>query len=231
MISVVVSTLAVPPLLALLGAADQRRADRPPPHPRRSRSTVAAAAGAALRRPALAAALVAVPLVLLMLPILAFTTGAPGIDELPTSNQARQSAETIDAAVGPGWEAPFILVAATERGPITTKRKLALLARWQRRIAAEPGIRAVIGPGPIAEATTPLRRLGKSLAAGADGPIPPLRAGNRPVGRGLASWAGSGPGCAGPPALSSSCGVGSRRAPRAAGCWPRAPNARPPAPG
>ena len=39
-----------------------------------------------------------------------------------------------------------MLVVATERGPITTRRNLALLSRWQRRIAAEPGVRAVIGP-------------------------------------------------------------------------------------
>jgi RND superfamily putative drug exporter len=164
-ISVAVSNLAVPPLLALLGSrinaggVGRRR-------PVRQRSTVAGAATAALRRPALAALLVAVPLVLLALPTLAFTTGAPGIDELPSSNQARQDAETIDAAVGPGWEAPFILVAATDRGPITTKRDLALLSRWQRRIAATPGVRAVIGPGPIAHAAAPLRRIGRSLTAG-----------------------------------------------------------------
>jgi RND superfamily putative drug exporter len=186
-ISVVVSTLAVPPLLALLGPRinagriGRRRGVGRGPGPRgsasaqggggapRLRGTMAGAATAALRRPALAACLIAVPLVLLMLPVLGFTTGAPGIDELPSSNAARQSAETIDRAVGPGWEAPFILVAATERGPITTKRKLALLARWQQRIAARPGVRAVIGPAPIADAAEPLRHLGQSLT-GADGP-------------------------------------------------------------
>jgi RND superfamily putative drug exporter len=131
---------------------------------------MAGAATAALRRPALAACLIAVPLVLLMLPILGFATGAPGIDQLPPSSQARQSAETIDRAVGPGWGAPFILIAATDSGPITTKRKLALLAGWQRRIVARPGIRAVIGPAPVADAAKPLRDLGQSLA-GADGPI------------------------------------------------------------
>jgi RND superfamily putative drug exporter len=184
-ISVAVSNLAVPPLLALLGPRINagrigRRPRQPAPRLRGSESTdgvggeprngwtVAGAATAALRKPALAACVVAVPLVLLALPTLAFTTGAPGIDELPTSNQARQDAETIDAAVGPGWEAPFILVAVTEQGPITTKRDLALLSRWQRRIAAEPGVRAVIGPGPVANAAATLRRLGKSLTPGAD---------------------------------------------------------------
>ena len=165
-ISVVISTLAVPPLLALLGPRiNAGRIGRP------RRSTVAAAAGAALRRPALAACLVAVPLVLLTFPVLGFTTGAPGIDELPSSNPARESAETIDQAVGPGWEAPFVLVAATDRGPITDRKDLALLSRWQRRISGQPGVRAVIGPGPIARRTEPLGSLGKKLTGeGAEGP-------------------------------------------------------------
>jgi RND superfamily putative drug exporter len=169
-ISVVVSTLAVPPLLALLGPRINAGRVGPPPRPGRS-STVAAAAGAALRNPALAAGLVAVPLILLALPVLGFTTGAPGIDELPSSNDARKSAETIDRAVGPGWEAPFVLVAATDHGPITTREDLATLGRWQRRIGAQPGVRTVIGPGPISRRTAPLRSLGDKLTAdGAEGP-------------------------------------------------------------
>ncbi len=166
-ISVVVSVLAVPPLLALLGGRiNAGRIGR-----RRSRPAVAGAVTGALRNPALAACLVAVPLLLLILPTLAFTTGAPGIDELSPSNPARESAEAIDRAVGPGWEAPFVLVAATERGPITTQQDLGLLARWQRRIAAEPGVRAVIGPAPIARRTLPLRSLGARLASqGPEGP-------------------------------------------------------------
>jgi RND superfamily putative drug exporter len=128
-------------------------------------------AGRALRNPALAACLVAVPLVLLILPVLGFATGAPGVGELPSSNQARADAETIDRAVGPGWEAPFVLVAATGRGPITTSRHLAQLARWQRRIAAEPGVRTVIGPGPVVRRTAPLHTLGSRITRqGGSGP-------------------------------------------------------------
>ena len=163
-ISVTISTLAVPPLLALLGPRINagrigRRGDAAP------RSTVAGAAMAALRKPALAAGLVAVPLVLLILPALGFSTAAPGIDELPPSHPAREGAETIDRAVGSGWEAPFVVVAATERGPITTQQRLQLLSRWQRRIAAQPGVRAVIGPGAIAQRTAPLRARGAELVA------------------------------------------------------------------
>jgi RND superfamily putative drug exporter len=127
-------------------------------------------AQAVLRRPALAIALIAAPLVLLAAPALAFSTGAPGVDELPTGNAARQGAETIDAVVGPGWEAPFVLAVASSSGPITTPHRLALLARWQRRIAAQPGVRAVVGPAPIAQRTRPLRRLGQQLVSKREGP-------------------------------------------------------------
>jgi RND superfamily putative drug exporter len=162
-ISVVISTLAVPPLLALLGPRINALRVGPAPSAGKP-STVAAAAGRALRNPALAACLVAIPLVLLTLPVIGFSTGAPGIDELPSSNPAREDAETIDRAVGPGWEAPFVLVAATERGPITTSRHLHQLARAQRRIGAEPGVRTVIGPAPVVRRTAPLRTLGSRLS-------------------------------------------------------------------
>ena len=163
-LSVLVAVAGLPGLLALLGrrvnaAALGRSAARP------GRSWVATAASKALRRPAVAALLIAIPLILLAAPALALTTAAPGVDELPTSNEARQNAETIEEAVGPGWEAPFVLVAAAPEGPITTPERLRLLSRWQRRIARQPGVRAVIGPGPVAEGTKPLRKLGRTLTA------------------------------------------------------------------
>jgi len=170
LISVVISLFAVPPLLALLG--ERINVGRIGRRGSGGSSRVAALANSALRRPALAACVVAVPLIALALPALGFTTGAPGIDELPSSNGARQSAERIDAAVGPGWEAPFVLVAATGQGPITTHHDLALLSRWQRRIASEPGIRTVIGPAPIARRTAPLRSLGAKLSHEGTGSAP-----------------------------------------------------------
>jgi len=167
-IAVAISILALPPLLALMGP----RVNALPVGRRRSEQaggTVAGAAMAALRRPALAAALVAVPVLLLALPALGLTTAAPGVDELPPGNPARESAEAIDRAVGPGWEAPFVLVAATREGPVTTREHLAQLARLQRRIARLPGVRTVIGPGPLARRAAPLRSLGEKLTSGGTG--------------------------------------------------------------
>lgn len=164
-ISVVIATIALPALLALLGhRLDALTLGRTSAGPSR---TAATAAGA-LRRPALAAALIALPLALLAAPALALNTGTPGVDELATSNPARQSAEAIDAAVGPGWEAPFILIAESPHGPITSPARLRLLAASQRRIARQPGVRAVVGPGMLATRTAPLRSLGAALA-GEDG--------------------------------------------------------------
>ena len=182
-ISVAIAWIALPALLALLGerinmGAIGNRA------PARARSRVAAMADSALRRPAMAAALIAVPLLLLAVPALAFNTGAPGVNELPKSSPARQSAEAIDRAVGPGWEAPFEIVAAAREGPITTQDRLALLVRAQRRIAARPEVRAVIGPAPIQRAVRPLHGLGERLASKwARQPDPSLRPRSRPAPR------------------------------------------------
>ena len=82
---------------------------------RAPRSRVAAAASAALRRPGLRRGPDRDPADPARRSGPRLDHGAPGVDELPTSNQARQNAETIDAAVGAGWEAPFVLVAAAPK--------------------------------------------------------------------------------------------------------------------
>jgi putative drug exporter of the RND superfamily len=177
-ISVAIAWVALPALLAMLGPRidsvrighRRRAADKP--------TAAAAVATAALRRPALAAILISIPLLLLAAPALAVSTGAPGVSELSASNPARRSTEEIDSAVGPGWEAPFILVAEAPHGPITTPRRLALLASWQRQIASEPSVRTVIGPGQIVHDAAPLRRFGQTFTSpGGRGPAGLVRLG------------------------------------------------------
>ncbi|HEX6780976.1 MAG TPA: MMPL family transporter [Solirubrobacterales bacterium] len=161
-ISIVIAWWVLPALLALLGervnalpvgSAGSRRGPR-----------AAALAEVALRRPVRAAALILVPLLLLALPALAFNTAAPGVDELSASSPARKDAETISRVAGPGWAAPFVLVAISPRGPITTRRHFVSLARWQGRVARQPGVDTVIGPAPIARASRSLRGLQRRLA-------------------------------------------------------------------
>jgi RND superfamily putative drug exporter len=164
-IAVLIAWAALPALLMLLGArinAGQIGRSRPGS----SRSRVAIAAAAALRRPALATAVIVVPLLALSAPALAFNTGSPGVDELPPSSPERENSEAITAAVGAGWQAPFILTLASDDGPLTARPRLALLSTTQRRIAALSGVEAVIGPGQIAAAARPLRSLGTELGPG-----------------------------------------------------------------
>jgi RND superfamily putative drug exporter len=120
----------------------------------------------ALRRPLVATILIGVIVLLLALPVLALKTGPPSAQQLPSSSAARQEAELLADAIGPGWEAPFVVVAVSEKGPITEADTLSALARWQRRIAADPGVQAVIGPAQIKKQVEPLQKTGNDLLAG-----------------------------------------------------------------
>jgi RND superfamily putative drug exporter len=120
----------------------------------------------ALAKPLVAALLIGAIVLLLAAPVLALKTGPPSAKQLPPSNLAREEAETIAAAIGPGWDAPFVLVAVSNEGPITERDSLAALTRWQRRIAADPGVQAVIGPAQIKGKVEPLQKTGNDLLAG-----------------------------------------------------------------
>jgi RND superfamily putative drug exporter len=163
-LAVLIAWVALPALLTLLGPGiNAGRIGRSAPG---SGSRVASLASAALRRPALATIAIAVPLLALSVPALAFNTGSPGVDELSSSSGARKDSEAITAAVGAGWQAPFVLTVAARSGPITSRQRLAFLAATQRDIEGLPGVRQVIGPAAIAAAARPLRSLGAELEPG-----------------------------------------------------------------
>ena len=120
----------------------------------------------ALKRPLVAVILIGIIVLVLAGPVLALKTGPPSAQQLPSSNQARQEAELIAEAIGPGWEAPFVVVAVSDRGPITERGTLAALTRWQHKIASDPGVQAVIGPAQIRKQVKPLQKTGNDLLAG-----------------------------------------------------------------
>ena len=183
LISVTVAALLAPPLLLLLGP----NVDRWRLGGDRDGRRLMAAVNTALARPRLAAALIGGALLLLAAPALATKTGPPSAAQLPASNEARRDAELIEREIGAGWDAPFELVAATDRGTIADPGRLAALNRAQRRIAADPGVQAVIGPEQLSRRVEPLRRAGEELLAGR-GPASPARLGR--LGRGLGRAAG-----------------------------------------
>ncbi len=180
-LSVLVSTIAGPAVLILLGSnLDRWRIGRAPSG---ERSGVMGLVAWALRRPAAAAIAIGAVVLLLAAPAVGLKTGPPSPAQLDPSNPARADSELLARSVGPGFESPFVVVAATENGPITEPDRLAALSRWQRKIAALPGVQAVIGPARVSAAVSPLRKQGNALLAG--GKSSPLGNVGR-VGRSLA---------------------------------------------
>ena len=160
-ISVAIAFFVAPPLLGLLGPnVDRWRIGK-----QSDRSRLSALVAFVLRRPGPAALVTGLALVLLALPALALKTGPPSVEQLPASSSARENAEAIDEEVGPGWDAPFTVVAVSGDGPITVDEDLGALHRAQRRIATDPGVQAVVGPGSIRRRLAPLRRAGNELLA------------------------------------------------------------------
>jgi putative drug exporter of the RND superfamily len=161
-ISVLVAALVGPPLLVLTGHNVNRwriGGDGG------GRGVMTLVSGA-LSRPRLAVALIGGLVVLLAMPALALKTGPLSAEQLPASNHAREEAELVAEAVGPGFEAPFVLIAVADHGTIADPESLAALSRWQRRIAADPGVQAVIGPAQVRRRTAPLKKSGEDLLAG-----------------------------------------------------------------
>jgi len=117
----------------------------------------------ALRRPGFAAALLTVPLVLLALPAMSLGVGPPSPDQLPATNRARVNAELVNREIGPGWVVPYVVLAATTNGAITSQAKLAAVRRWELDVREMNGVQAVVGPGAIAGRVKPISKVGRSF--------------------------------------------------------------------
>jgi putative drug exporter of the RND superfamily len=181
-LSVLVATVAGPAVLTLLGPNVDRW--RIGPAPDAGRSGVMALVSAALRRPVPVALLIGAVVLALSAPALALKTGPPSPDQLSEDDPTRLDSELVARSVGAGFESPFVVVAATDEGPITEPQKLAALGRWQRRIARQPGVQAVVGPARVSEAVRPLREQGEALLGDGDQASPLDQIGR--VGRSLA---------------------------------------------
>jgi RND superfamily putative drug exporter len=164
-ISVLLGVLVVPSLLAIVGD----RIDRWSLPGRQGQGPWVRLIGRTSRQPGLVTALLLVPLLALALPAVSLGLGPPGPDQLPSTNTARLNAELVNREIGPGWAAPYEVLAATERGPITAKDDLAGVKRWEADVRAMSGVQAVIGPGAISSRIAPIDRFGRSLLA-QDGP-------------------------------------------------------------
>jgi RND superfamily putative drug exporter len=181
LLTVIIATVLGPALLALIGPnIDRWRIGAAP----NGRSRLMTLVGAALKRPAPVAAVIGGIVLVLAAPAIALKTGPPSPEQLPHDDPARLDAELIGRVTAPGYEAPFVVVAATPEGAITDAKNLDALDRFQHRIAALPGVKAVVGPGQVSKRVEPLRKLGNAIFA-SDGNIGAVKQLGR-LGRNLA---------------------------------------------
>ncbi len=216
LLSVALALTAMPAMLLLLGP----RLDRWEIRLLRSRAPGRRTRAGALAERLIAYPAVTVPLMLigmlaLAAPAGALRMGSPDASELPASSPARLAVAMVERTIGPGWSAPFVIVASAERGPITTPQRLRALMRWQEHLAREPDVAAVLGPASVAGAQRKLTEAHAALAAapkrleGAQRGIASLRSGLGRAGDGVARLRG---GLASAAAGASSLGGGAGRA-------------------
>jgi RND superfamily putative drug exporter len=173
-LSVTVATLVVPAILTLVGANINRW--RIGPAASADRSMVMRFVNGALRRPLLAALAIGGVLLALAAPAIGLKLGPPSPEQLARGATARQNAELIDDAIGPGWDAPFQIVATNPNGPITDASTMAALEHFQHKVAHLDGVKVVIGPQAATKRVKPLQELGNSALAskGNLGPVKEL---------------------------------------------------------
>jgi RND superfamily putative drug exporter len=184
-LSVAVATIVGPALLVLIGPnLDRWRVGRAP----NGSSRLMIIVSAALKRPVLASLVIGGVVLLLAAPAIGLKLGPPSPEQLAKDTPARQDAELVDRAIGSGYEAPFQVVAVNHDGPITDAKSLDALTRFQRKVAALPGVQLVAGPAQVAKRTDRLRKLGNAIFA-SDGNLGPVKELGR-LGRSLGVAAG-----------------------------------------
>jgi putative drug exporter of the RND superfamily len=173
-LSVTVATLVGPAILTLVGNGVNRWRIGPPQSA--DRSAVMRFVNGALKRPLVAAAVIGAILLALAAPAVGLKLGPPSPEQLAKDAPARKDAELIDKSIGPGWDAPFQVVATNPNGPITDPATMAALEHFQHKVAHLEGVKVVIGPQAAAKRVDPLVELGNSTLAsrGNIGPVKEL---------------------------------------------------------
>jgi RND superfamily putative drug exporter len=161
LLSVAAATIAGPAILTLVGPnLDRWRIGRPAPVGGKTR--LMTMVGAALTRPKVAAVVIGGVLLLLAAPAIGLKTGPPSPEQLAKDAPARVNAELVSHAIGQGFDAPFQVVAVSDEGPITGAKSFGAIENFQRKVAALPGVRSVIGPAPVVQRIRPLQGLGNT---------------------------------------------------------------------
>ena len=179
-LSVLVAVVVGPAVLTLLGPnVDRWRIGRPPGE---GGSRLMTVVGAALRRPLPVALAIGLVLLILAVPAIGLKTGPPSQTQLAHDEPARKDFELIERSIGPGYDAPFVVVAAAEerhRHRTPPARGPEPLAAPDRGAARRPGggrpgadLQGGEAAAPGERAAGDGRRIGAAGAADPPGPQP-----------------------------------------------------------
>lgn len=192
-LSVALATSAMPALLHLLGPWLNRFEIALPRHrDGRDRRGAGALAERLIAKPAVTIPVILTAMLALAAPAGGLRLGPPNAAELPASSPARRAVTVVERTIGPGWSAPFVIVASARDGAITTPARLRALMRWQEQIARAPDVASVLGPVSVAGAQAKLAEAHAAIASapshleGASRGLTGLRAGLRSASDGAA---------------------------------------------
>ena len=127
-----------------------------------------------------AGAIATAALVVLALPAGDLKTGPPDVTMLPASTQARQSFERVAAVMGPGWPTPYsVVVVSTTAADHGTRAAGAGPRPTSARLARDPRVDSVVGPGAFVSQSKDL----KALPAGLEDSAKLLKGGKKDLGK------------------------------------------------
>lgn len=141
--SVLAAFTLLPATLALVG----ENVNRWPIGEIRSHSALAPAVARLIRKPAAASVAVLVPLLALCGVALGLQTGGPDPKVFRDDNDMRIDVEAVAANYGGGVMAPYQVVVRSADGPITSPSDIRKLEQFQRKLATDPEVKYVLGPG------------------------------------------------------------------------------------
>lgn len=141
--SVLAALTLLPACLSLLGPNIDKWAigqvDKP--------SRVAPLVNRIISRPALASAIVLVPLLALCAAAFTLKTGGPDLKMFKADNPMRTDMEAVAKVYGGGVMAPYEVVATSKDLPLTAPSDVKAISSFQNSVAQDPAVKYVIGLG------------------------------------------------------------------------------------
>jgi RND superfamily putative drug exporter len=173
------AVVVLPALLALLGQRIETWSFPAPRFLARAWDWLVGRGRWVTRWAVVAGAIATAALIALAIPVTRLDTGPPDITMLPASDPARQDFERVSAVMGPGWPTPYNVVVRSSGGPITEPALLKDVRSFQRRIARDPRVESVVGPGAFVATSRDLA----ALPAGLKDSAKLLKGGKKDLGR------------------------------------------------